>query len=80
MAEGDWRCGVCTALNESANRACLVCDTVRTAARAAGPADLLAEPVGADAFRAPAAPPIAAEDLPQVRVMEPPDPPPRRPA
>ncbi|MFL1375960.1 MULTISPECIES: hypothetical protein [unclassified Nocardiopsis] len=78
MVEGDWRCGVCAALNEPASRACLVCDTVRTVARDAGPADLLAEPVGADAFHAPVAPPLAGEDLPTVRVMEPPEPPPRR--
>lgn len=86
MAEGDWRCGVCAARNALVSRSCLACDTVRTAARAAGPADLLADPAGADAFRARAAPPPAARDLPPVRVTHPPhpphppDPPPRRPA
>ncbi|MFE6306538.1 hypothetical protein [Nocardiopsis sp. NPDC057823] len=80
MAEGDWRCGVCAAPNEEAVRACLVCDTVRTAARPAGPADLLAEPVGADAFHAPVPPPLAAQDPPPVRVVEPPGLPLRSPA
>ncbi|MDE3724921.1 zinc finger Ran-binding domain-containing protein [Nocardiopsis sp. N85] len=80
MAEGDWRCGVCAALNEPVSRACLVCDTVRTVvAREEGPADLLAAPVGTEVFQGSAAPPTLPDDLPSVRVMEPPAPAPDRP-
>lgn len=79
MAEGNWRCGMCAAHNEPSKHACMVCDTFRVlGARGAstGEGDLLAP--APNMFEAPgkppgSAPPIeGADDLPRVRVMEPP--------
>ncbi|GAA1461680.1 hypothetical protein NE857_14500 [Nocardiopsis exhalans] len=79
MAEGNWQCGMCAAYNEPSKHVCMVCDTFRAlGTRGAEPTsgDLLAptqdmfgglpeEPVAAR-------PSEAEDDLPPVRVMEPP--------
>lgn len=79
MAEGNWQCGMCAAYNEASKPACMVCDTFRVlGASGAAPdgGDLLASTQSMfEAQRegpATAPSPAGTDDLPRVRVMEPP--------
>ena len=79
MAEGNWQCGMCAAYNEPSKHVCMVCDTFRElGTRGAGPSsgDLLAPAQdmfgGAPEGPAAARPAEEEDDLPPVRVVEPP--------
>ncbi|WP_026117034.1 zinc finger Ran-binding domain-containing protein [Nocardiopsis valliformis] len=79
MAEGNWQCGMCAAYNEPSKNVCMVCETFRelgTRGAEPGSGDLLAptqDMFGGLPEEPVAARPAEAEDeLPPVRVMEPP--------